>query len=133
MVKLTPRLKFIAITIDELLLVPVLIILAYYFVPDLFVFTIFASIIGAIIFVAIKYQLVYEVLQDGTYYLYEMQGIKCRVIETVSSDSGKVKVGAEIWEARSHLGDIAIGKDVIIVSREHMKLVVEPVDRISNQ
>ena len=131
MVKLSPRLKFIAITIDELLLVPILIFLAYHFVPDLFVFTVVTSMIGAAIFVAIKYQLVYDALQEGTYYLYHMHGIKCKAIENITQDSGKVKLGAEIWQARSHLGDIPSGTEVIIVSREHMKLTVKPLDEVS--
>ncbi|TFG26279.1 hypothetical protein EU527_19900 [Candidatus Thorarchaeota archaeon] len=128
MVKLSPRVKFIAITIDELLLVPILIVLAYYFIPELFSFTVVVSIIGAAIFVVIKYQLVYDALQDGSYYLYDMQGIRCRTIEDITRNSGKVKVGAEIWDARSHLGDIVSGTEVIIISREHMKLIVEPFD-----
>lgn len=132
MVKLSPRAKFIAITIDELLLVPILIVLAYYFAPELLSFTIVVSIVGAAIFVVIKYQLVYDALQDGSYYLYDMEGIRCRTINDVTRNSGKVKVGAEIWEARSHLGDIPSGAEVVIVSREHMKLIVRPFDDSSN-
>ena len=128
MVKLSPKIKFIAITIDELLLVPVLIILAYYFVPDLLLFTIVVSILGATIFVAIKYQLVDDALQEGTYYLYDMQGLKCKAIENITPQSGKVKIGAEIWQARSHIGDILSGTEVVIVSREHMKVTVKPFD-----
>jgi len=131
MTKLSPRVKFIAITIDELLLVPILIILAYYFVPDLFLFTVIVSIVGAAIFVIIKYRLVYDALQEGTYYLYDMQGLKCRAIEPITQDSGKVKLGAEIWQAKSHLGEIPAGKEVMIISREHMKLIVKPVDEDS--
>ncbi len=125
MVKLSPKVKFIAITVDELLLVPILIVLAYYFVPDLLLFTIIVSILGAIIFVAIKYQLVYDALQDGSYYLYDMQGIRCMAIEDITQNSGKVKIGAEIWQARSHLGDISSGTEVVVVSREYMKVIVK--------
>ncbi len=131
LVKLSPRLKFIAITIDELLLVPVLILLAYYFVPDLLLFTIVVSIIGAAIFVFIKYQLVYDALQESTYYLYEMKGVRCVAIENITRDSGKVKLGAEIWQARSHLGEIPKGTEVVIVSREYMKVIVKPLDAVN--
>ena len=126
MVKLSPRAKFILITIDELILVPILILGAYYFVPDLLEFTIVATILGAIIFVAAKYHLIYDSLKDGSHYLYELEGIRCKVIEVVSPTSGKVKVGAEIWEARNDDGAIPIGTEVIVVSRDSMTVHVKP-------
>jgi membrane protein implicated in regulation of membrane protease activity len=125
-VKLTPRLKFILITVDELLLVPVLILAAYYFIPELLPFTIVATILGAIVFVAIKYQLVYDSLKEGTHYLYHLEGTRCKVIEKVTSSAGKVKVGAEIWDARSDNGEILVGTEVVIVSRESMRVNVKP-------
>jgi len=125
-VKLSPRVKFILITVDELLLVPILILVAYYFLPELLPFTIVATIVGAIIFVAAKYHLVYDSLKEGTDYLYDLPGIRCKVIETITDTSGKVKVGAEIWEARSDNGEIVKGTEVVIVSRESMKVRVKP-------
>ncbi len=126
MVKLSPRVKFILITVDELLLVPILILVAYYFLPELLPFTIVATIVGAIIFVAAKYHLVYDSLKEGTDYLYDLPGIRCKVIETITDTSGKVKIGAEIWEARSDNGEIVKGTEVVIVSRESMKVRVKP-------
>jgi membrane protein implicated in regulation of membrane protease activity len=125
-VKLSPRAKFILITIDELILVPILILGAYYFVPELLEFTIVATILGAIIFVAAKYHLIYDSLKEGSHYLYELEGIRCKVIEVVSPTSGKVKVGAEIWEARNDDGEIPIGTEVIVVSRDSMTVHVKP-------
>jgi membrane protein implicated in regulation of membrane protease activity len=125
-VKLSPRVKFILITVDELLLVPILILVAYYFLPELLPFTIVATIVGAIIFVAAKYHLVYDSLKEGTDYLYDLPGIRCKVIETITDTSGKVKIGAEIWEARSDNGEIVKGTEVVIVSRESMKVRVKP-------
>jgi len=126
LVKLTPRVKFIAITIDELLLVPLLIVLAYYFVPELLLFTIVVSIIGAAIFVGVKYRLVYDSLKEGSHYLYDLAGTRCMVIEQVTHNSGKVKVGAEIWDARSEYGEIPRGTAAVIVSRENFKVRVKP-------
>jgi membrane protein implicated in regulation of membrane protease activity len=126
LVKLTPKIKFIAITIDELLLIPLLIALAYYFVPELLAFTIVASITGGALFVAIKYYLVYDSLKEGSYYLYNLEGTRCTVIEQVTHNSGKVKVGAEIWEARSEFGEIPRGTEAVIVSRENFKVRVKP-------
>ena len=126
MVNLSPRVKFILITIDELLLVPILIVAAYYLIPELLPFTVVVSIVGAIIFVAIKYHLVYDSLKESSYYFYELQGTRCKVIETVTSTSGKIKLGAEIWEARSHNGDIPLGAEAVIISRESMRVHVKP-------
>ena len=128
MVKLSPRMKFILITVDELLLVPLIILGAYYFVPHLLPFTIVATLVGAALFVVAKYYLVYDSLKEGSYYLYDLNGTRCTVIEPVTNTSGKVKVGAEIWEARSDSGEIPIGTDAIIVSRVSMKVNVKPWD-----
>jgi len=125
-VKLSPRSKFILITVDELLLVPLLIFLAYYFLPEILPFTIVATIVGAVIFVAVKYHLIYDSLKEGTYYLHEIEGTKCKVIETVTSSSGKVKIGAEIWDARSDNGEILAGTKAIIISRESLTVHVKP-------
>jgi membrane protein implicated in regulation of membrane protease activity len=126
LVKLSPRLKFILITVDELLLVPALILGAYYFIPELLPFTIVTTIVGAILFVAAKYKLVYDSLKEGTGYLYDLPGTRCKVIETITDASGKVRVGAEIWEARSDNGEILKGTEVVIVSRESMQVRVRP-------
>jgi len=125
-VKLSPRVKFILITVDELVLVPLIILAAYYFVPHLLTFTIIATLVGAVVFVAAKYYLVYDSLKEGSYYLYDLQGTRCTVIEKVTTTTGKVKVGAEIWEARSDNGEILVGTEVVIVSRESMKVHVKP-------
>jgi len=125
-VKLSQRAKFILITVDELLLVPLLILGAYYFLPELLTFTIVTTIVGAIIFVAAKYHLVYDSLKEGPGFLYELEGTKCKVFETVTQTSGKVKVGAEIWDARSDTGEIPAGTVVVIVSRESFMVSVKP-------
>ena len=126
MVKFSPRVKFILITVDELLLVPLLILGSYYFIPELLTFTIVTTIVGAVIFVAAKYHLVYDSLKEGTHYFYGLEGIRCKVIETVTATAGKVKVGAEIWDARSDNGEILAGAEVVVVSRESMKVHVKP-------
>ncbi len=126
MVKLSPRAKFILITVDELLLVPLLILVAYYFLPELLPFTIVATILGAVIYVPLKYRFIYDSLKEETYYLYEIEGTKCNVIETVTPTSGKVKVGAEIWEARSDNGEILAGTKAVIISRERLMVHVKP-------
>jgi membrane protein implicated in regulation of membrane protease activity len=126
LVKLSPRIKFILITVDELLLVPLLILGAYYFIPELLPFTIVATILGAIVFVAAKYHLIYDSLKEGTDYQYDLEGTRCKVTETVTTTAGKVKVGAEIWDARSDNGEILPGTLVVVVSRDSMKVHVKP-------
>ena len=49
------------------------------------------------------------------------------MIEEVTQISGKVRVGAEIWEARCDVGPISKGTVIVVVSRESMKVRVEPV------
>jgi len=125
-VKFSPRVKFILITVDELLLVPLLILGAYYFIPELLTFTIVTTIVGAIIFVAAKYHLVYDSLKEREHYFYSLEGIRCKVIETVTNTAGKVRVGAEIWDARSDNGEILAGAEAVVVSRESMKVHIKP-------
>lgn len=121
------KVKFIVITIDELILVPIAIALVYYFMPDLVVLASIALIIGAIVFVAVKYYLVYPSLQEGSYMLYDLQGMVGKVIEPVTQHTGKIKVGAEIWEARCDEGEIASGVEVKVVSRDRMQVRVVPM------
>ncbi|MFX1559936.1 MAG: NfeD family protein [Promethearchaeota archaeon] len=126
MVDFSPRAKFIAITVDELILVPIAMWIVYAFKPDWFLPITILLIIGAAIFVAGKYYLVYPSLVDQTSPFYELQGMKGKVISDVSQISGKIRVGAEIWEARCDVGEIKSGTEVIVVSRESMRVRVEP-------
>ena len=128
----SPKVKFIVITVDELILVPIAIVLVYYFMPELLPFATVALIVGAALFVAAKYYLIYPSLQDGSYMLYDLEGMTGKVIDTVTSESGKIKVGAEIWEARCHEGEIAVGVEVNVISRESMKVRVVP-KRMQNE
>ena len=126
MVNFSPRVKFIAITVDELILVPIAIIIVYYLKPEwLFPVTILL-VIGAAIFVAGKYYLIYPSLLEGSHQFYELKGMKGKVIDTVTPVSGKIKVGAEIWEARCDVGEIESGTQVVIVSRDSLRVRVEP-------
>ena len=126
MVDFSPRAKFIAITVDELVLVPIAIIIVYYFKPEWLIPISILLIIGAAIFVAGKYYLIYPSLLDTPQQFYELKGLKGRVITTVTPETGKIKVGAEIWDARCDVGEIAKGTEVVIVSRENMRVRVEP-------
>ena len=118
--------KFIAITVDELILVPIAWVLVFWFAPDYLLLSIVVGIVGSAIFVAIKYYIIYPVLQDGSYKLYDLKGVKGVVIETVTTDSGKVKVGQEIWNARTDYGDLPPGTEVVIEERESFQVYVIP-------
>ncbi len=126
MVDFSPRAKFIAITADEMILVPIAIIIVYYLKPEWLLPITVLLIIGAAIFVAGKYYLVYPSLLDSSQPFYELKGMRGSVIETVTPNSGKIKVGAEIWDARCEVGEIESETEVIIVSRDSMKVRVEP-------
>jgi membrane protein implicated in regulation of membrane protease activity len=126
MVDFSPRAKFIAITADEMILVPIAIIIVYYLKPEWLLPITVLLIIGAAIFVAGKYYLVYPSLLDSSQPFYELKGMRGNVIETVTPNSGKIKVGAEIWDARCEVGEIESETEVIIVSRDSMKVRVEP-------
>lgn len=123
----SPRVKFIAITVDELILLPLAWVLIYFFLPDYFVLSVVVGVVGAAIFIAIKYYFIYPVLQDGSYKLYDLKGVIGIVIETVTDDSGKIKVGQEIWNARTDYGEILPGSKIKIESRESFTVSVSPV------
>ena len=121
----SPRVKFIAITIDELLLVPIVIVIVNHFAPEWTLPVAVIMIVGAAIFVAGKYYLVYDSLLEGSYMVYDLEGMTGKVIDKVTSNSGKIKVGAEIWDARCKDGEIPVGARVRIVARESMTVHVE--------
>jgi len=131
MVDFSPRAKFIAITVDELILVPIAMWIVYVFRPDWFVPATILLIIGAALFVAAKYYIVYPSLLDESRPFYELQGMKGIVIEDVTQIGGKIRVGAEIWDARCDVGDIKSGTKVVVVSRESMQVRVEPYSKHS--
>lgn len=126
MVNFSPRVKFIAITIDELVLIPIAMWIVYVFRPDWFLPATILLIIGAAIFVVAKYYIVYPSLLDEPRPFYELQGMKGVVIEDVTQVAGKIRVGAEIWDARCDVGPIKSGTEVVIVSRESLKVRVKP-------
>ena len=123
----SPRVKFIAITVDELVLLPLAWVLMYFFLPDYFVLSVVVGVVGAAIFVAIKYYFIWPVLQDGSYKLYDLKGVTGVVIDTVTNDSGKIKVGQEIWNARTDYGELLPGSQIRIESRESFIVSVSPV------
>jgi len=126
MVNFSPKVKFIAITIDELVLIPIAMWIVYVFKPDWFIPATILLIIGAAIFVVAKYYIVYPSLLDEPRPFYELHGMKGVVIEEVTQVAGKIRVGAEIWEARCDVGPIKSGTEVVIVSRESLKVRVKP-------
>jgi membrane protein implicated in regulation of membrane protease activity len=126
MVNFSPKVKFIAITIDELVLIPIAMWIVYVFRPDWFIPATILLIIGAAIFVVAKYYIVYPSLLDEPRPFYELHGMKGVVIEEVTQVAGKIRVGAEIWEARCDVGPIKSGTEVVIVSRESLKVRVKP-------
>jgi len=122
----SPKVKFIAITIDELVLVPLAIIFVYYFLPDYFLASIIIGIIGSAVFVGTKYYLVYPQLLDTSYALYGLEGIIGIVKQTVTPQSGKITVGQELWDARCDIGEITPGTKVTIISRDSLQVRVQP-------
>lgn len=126
MVDFSPKVKFIAITIDELILIPIAMWIVYVFRPDWFLQATILLIIGAAIFVVAKYYIVYPSLLDEPRPFYELQGMKGVVLEDVTQIAGKIRVGAEIWDARCDVGNIKSGTEVVVVSRESLKVRVKP-------
>jgi membrane-bound ClpP family serine protease len=121
----TPKVKFIAITVNELVLVPLVLVIVYYLAPEYLLDVAIFSIICATVFVAVKYYLVYPSLVDSdSYALYDMKGMTGIVIETVTPDQGKIRVSQEIWDARCNTGEIAPGTRVHILSRHSLVLNV---------
>jgi membrane protein implicated in regulation of membrane protease activity len=118
------KIKFIAITIDELVLVPIAFILVYFFLPEILLPIIVIGVIGSAIFVVIKYYLVYPSLQETTAGQYDVHGLTGYVTSTVTQKSGKVKVGQEIWDARTDEGSIEPGTEIVITSRESLRVRV---------
>jgi membrane protein implicated in regulation of membrane protease activity len=130
--KFSPKVKFIAVTIDELILVPIAIYIVYLYAPEYLVPVTILLLIGAAVFVAVKYRLIYHSLKDDPHPLHTIEGREGTVIETVTGGSGKIKVGAEIWDARCTGPDIEKGVRVVIVSRESFKVRVKPIDMAEN-
>lgn len=57
--------------------------------------------------------------------LATMVGSRGRVVKTLKAE-GMVRIGAELWRAKSAGMEIAVGDEVIVVGQEGNKLVVRP-------
>ncbi len=123
----SPRAKFIIITIDEVVFVVFAVIAVWYFLPDLLVWALLLAAIGTPLFVIAKYYIVYPTLQEGGSVIYDVVGSQGRVVRTVTPKSGKIRTRGEIWNARCLTGEIPEGSKVVVTSREGMTVIVEPV------
>lgn len=126
----SPRVKFIVITVDELVLVPIAMAIVYFFAPEWLLLISVLLIIGAAIFVLGKYYLVYpSLLNTPSHALYELKGMKAVVVDSVTSASGKIRVGSEIWDARCKDGlEISAGTEVKILDRVSFRVLVGPLN-----
>ncbi len=59
--------------------------------------------------------------------LEAMVGGKGRVVKTLNPE-GLVRIGSELWRAKSDNIEIAIGQDVTVVEQDGRKLIVTPSD-----
>ncbi len=130
----SPKVKFIAVTIDEMILVPLALAVIYYYFPEYFVLATIALIIGAIVFVVAKYYLIYpSLLESSSHPLYGLTGMHAIVVEEVTETSGKIKIGSEIWEARGNPGvSLAVGTEVKIIERSGLLVRVAPIDPVDS-
>ena len=127
---MSPKIKFILITVDELVLVPVAIVLVYFFAPEFLIPVALLTIAGAVVFVIIKYYVVYPTLaKESSYGFYELSGLTGITTTPVTPTSGKIKVGSEIWDARCYEGEIPIGAEVQILSRDSFKVRVVRIEQ----
>ena len=126
MLLFSPLVKFLAITIDELVLIPLALVLVHFFLPEFLLVAIVVGIVGGGVFVAIKWYLVYPQLLDGSYAYYDLGGISGTAIEIITPQSGRIRVGQEIWDARCDVGPISPGEQVRVISRDSMLVRVAP-------
>ena len=59
--------------------------------------------------------------------LEALVGGKGRVVKTLNLE-GLVRIGSELWRAKSDGMEVAIGREVIVVGQEGRKLIVTPSD-----
>ncbi|TFG12985.1 hypothetical protein EU537_07600 [Candidatus Thorarchaeota archaeon] len=78
------KIKFIAITIDELFLVPIVFIPVSIFLPEILLPIRVIGVVGCAIFIAIKCYLVYPSLQEATAGQYDLHGLTGYVTSTVT-------------------------------------------------
>ena len=131
-----PITKFILVTIDEIIIIAILVYAVYIFLPEYFLIALIISIIGTPIFVIAKYIIVRETLSEK-HYKYDVVGYGGRVVKKLTP-KGSIRVRGEIWRAISETGEhILEGEEVFIVRREGNVLYVKrcdyKVDEKSNQ
>ncbi|MCF2135862.1 MAG: NfeD family protein [Candidatus Thorarchaeota archaeon] len=127
MAKLSPGLKFVVINLDDFVILVIALAIIYWLLPIYFVPLALILVVGFIILIAVKYRLLYTALNDEprNYDVTEMIG---EAISTITPSEGHIRLGAEIWHARSKDIEIPAGSRVRVVSRDGMVLQVTPID-----
>ena len=116
------------VTIDELVLIPIALFVVATFLPELLVPSIIIAIVGGTVYVAAKYYLIYPSLQEGGTVSYDIIGMSGKVVTTVTSTSGTVKVGSEIWTARCDEDELPTGSLVVVVERDGFTVKVKAAE-----
>ncbi len=126
----SPRLKFILITVDELFLVVLAIAVTFFLAPEYLPIVSVVSIGFAVLYVIGKYYVIYPSLADtSTHAYYHLKGIIATVVNPITTTSGKVRVGAELWDARcKDCTEIPVGSEVRIIDRENLRVFVAPTE-----
>ncbi len=127
MERLSPRMRFLVINLDEIIILLLILAGIYWIFPDYFQVLAVIAVVGFIILIAAKYRLLYPVLNDvpRNYDVTDMIG---ETISHVTADDGRIRIGAEIWHARTEGDEIPAGTRVRVVSRNGMVLLVARED-----
>ncbi|MGQ4871184.1 MAG: NfeD family protein [Candidatus Thorarchaeota archaeon] len=133
MVDLSPRLKFIVINLDEVLLLVIALVIIYWFLPGLVVQIAIIGAVGLGIIIAVKYKLLYSMLGDTSGRYYDIVGMRGEVVSEVTSTDGRVRIGPEIWHARSEdQGSIPVGTNVVVTKRDGLVIYVMPAEAVQS-
>jgi len=117
--------KFVIVSADDIAIVLLLIALSYYLLRQYFYIIALTASIFLIIFLLIKYKLLYQVLDDEYRISYDLVNEKGIVIKDLDPE-GLIKLKGEIWRARSIRNQsIKKGKEVIVIKRKDLLLLVD--------
>ncbi len=127
MVKLSAKEKFVLINLDEFVILLFALAAVYWFLPQYFLIAVVIAAIGFTLFIIAKYYLVYPVLDD-TSKSFDVVGFVGEAVTDITPDGGRVRIGQEIWNARSTTGTILNGSSVKVLKRDGLILSVAHVE-----
>lgn len=112
-------------SLDQVAIAIIAIVVVYFVAPDYLTIALILTLLLLALYFVGKYYIVYPVLKMGKGTAYEVAGKVGLAVTRITPSEGKMRIGGELWSARTQSGEIKEGSQVRVIDRDGIKLIVE--------